>query len=98
MEKTIAVKQTHRCQEEKTKLIHRLNRMEGQIRGIKGMLEEDAYCVDILMQSAAVSAAISSFHRELLDSHIRTCVVEGIQNDQLETVEELITILQKLVK
>ena len=80
------------------KLIHRLNRLEGQIRGIRNMVEGDAYCTDILIQSAAASAAINSFNRELLEAHIRSCVVRDIQNDQLEVIDELMGTLQKLMK
>ena len=89
---------THRQAEQKKKLIHRLNRLEGQIRGIRKMVEEDAYCTDILVQSAAASAAINSFNRELLEAHIRSCVVRDIQNDQLEVIDELMGTLQKLMK
>ncbi|HIQ67091.1 MAG TPA: metal-sensing transcriptional repressor [Candidatus Faecousia excrementigallinarum] len=89
---------TQRQEEQKKKLIHRLNRLEGQIRGIRNMVEGDAYCTDILIQSAAASAAINSFNRELLEAHIRSCVVRDIQNDQLEVIDELMGTLQKLMK
>lgn len=89
---------TQRQDEQKKKLIYRLNRLEGQIRGIRKMVEEDAYCTDILVQSAAASAAINSFNRELLEAHIRSCVVRDIQNDQLEVIDELMGTLQKLMK
>lgn len=89
---------TQRQAEQKKKLIHRLNRLEGQIRGIRKMVEEDAYCTDILVQSAAASAAINSFNRELLEAHIRSCVVRDIQNDQLEIIDELMNTLHKLMK
>ena len=69
-----------RSPEEYKKLIHRLNRIEGQIRGIKGMVENNAYCPDILIQSAAVNAAINAFNKELLANHIRTCVPDDIRN------------------
>ena len=69
-------KTTDRSEEERKKLIHRLNRIEGQIRGIRGMVESDAYCADILVQSAAVNAAVNAFNKELLASHIRGCVPE----------------------
>jgi DNA-binding FrmR family transcriptional regulator len=91
-------KTTMRTEEERKKLIHRLNRIEGQIRGIKGMLEEDAYCNDILVQSAAVNAAINSFNKELLASHIRSCVVRDIREGKDEVVDELVATLQKLMK
>ena len=70
-----------RSPEEYKKLIHRLNRIEGQIRGIKGMVENNAYCPDILIQSAAVNAAINAFNKELLANHIRTCVADDIRNE-----------------
>ena len=87
-----------RTPEEYTKLIHRLNRIEGQIRGIRGMVENNAYCPDILMQSAAVTAAMNAFNKELLASHIRTCVAEDIRAGRDETIDELVTTLQKLMK
>lgn len=84
--------------EEYKKLIHRLNRIEGQIRGIKGMVENDAYCPDILIQSAAVNAAINAFNKELLANHIRTCVADDIRNGKDEAIDELVVTLQKLMK
>lgn len=84
--------------QEVTALIHRLNRIEGQIRGIRGMVEKNAYCPDILVQASAVSAAVNAFNRELLASHIRTCVMEDIRAGKEETVEELLQVLQKLMK
>lgn len=89
---------TERTEEERTKLIHRLNRLEGQIRGIRGMVEQDVYCNDILIQSAAVSAAINAFNRELITQHIRRCVVRDIREGNDEIVEELTATLQKLMK
>jgi len=79
-------------------LIHRLNRIEGQVRGIRGMVEKNAYCIDILVQVTAVSAALSSFNKVLLENHIRTCVVEDVREGKEEAVEELLTTLQKLMK
>ncbi len=87
-----------RSPEEYKKLIHRLNRIEGQIRGIKGMVENDAYCPDILIQSAAVNAAINAFNKELLANHIRTCVADDIRNGKDEAIDELVVTLQKLMK
>ena len=87
-----------RSPEEYKKLIHRLNRIEGQIRGIKGMVESDAYCPDILIQSAAVNAAINAFNKELLANHIRTCVADDIRNGKDEVIDELVVTLQKLKK
>ena len=91
-------KTKERSQEEYTRLIHRLNRIEGQIRGIRGMVERSAYCPDILVQSAAVTAAINAFNKELLASHIRTCVARDIREGKEETIDELVLVLQKLMK
>ncbi len=91
-------KKTVRDEEEAKKLIHRLNRIEGQIRGIRGMVERDAYCPDILLQAAAVSAAMNAFNRELTASHIRTCVTRDLKNGNNQSAEELISVLQKLMK
>lgn len=79
-------------------LIHRLNRIEGQIRGIKGMVEKNAYCTDILTQVAAVNAALNSFNKVLLASHIKTCVIKDVKQGKEETIDELVEILQKLMK
>ena len=87
-----------RAEEQKKKLVNRLKRLEGQIRGIQAMVEQDAYCNDILIQSAAVSAAVSAFNRALLEAHLRTCVTEDIRAGRDETVDELLATLQKLMK
>lgn len=87
-----------RSPEEMKALIHRLNRIAGQIQGIKGMIERDAYCTDILVQSSAVSAAINAFNKELLAAHIRTCVAQDIRDGKDETVDDLVRTLQKLMK
>ena len=79
-------------------MIHRLNRIEGQIRGIRGMVEKGAYCTDILIQSAAVTAAVNAFNKELLANHIRTCVVRDIRDGKDEIIDELVATLQKLMK
>lgn len=91
-------KTKERDEKEYKDLIHRLNRIEGQIRGIKGMVEKDAYCTDILMQVTAVNAALNSFNKVLLENHIKTCVTQDIRDGKEETVEELVTTLQKLMK
>ena len=83
---------------EYTDLIHRLNRIEGQIRGIRGMVERSAYCTDILTQVAAANAALSAFSRVLLAEHIRSCVAADIRAGKDETVDELIVTLQRLMK
>ena len=87
-----------RNEEEVRRLIHRLNRIEGQIRGIRGMVERNAYCTDILTQSAAVNAAVNAFNKDLLASHIRTCVAQDIRQGNDEVVDELVVTLQKLMK
>ena len=91
-------KTTERSEKEYKDLIHRLNRIEGQIRGIKGMVEKDAYCPDILIQVAAANAALNSFNKVLLANHIRTCVAEDIRAGKDEVIDELVTTLQKLMK
>ncbi len=91
-------KKTIRNEEEQKQLIHRLNRIEGQIRGIRKMIENDAYCADILTQSAAVNAAVNAFNKELMASHIRGCVVREIQAGEDGAVEELVAVLQKLMR
>ena len=96
--KCCAHKTKDRTQEEYTSLIHRLNRIEGQVRGIRGMVEKDAYCTDILMQVAAVNAALNAFNKELLAQHIRTCVVQDIRAGKDETIDDLVSTLQKLMK
>lgn len=87
-----------RSAQEYKSLIHRLNRIEGQVRGIRGMVERSAYCPDILVQSAAVSAAMNAFNRELLTNHVKSCVVEDIRAGKDEAVDELALLLQKLMK
>jgi len=91
-------KTKQRTQEEYKSLIHRLSRIEGQVRGIRGMVEKDAYCTDILAQVAAVTAALNAFNKELLAQHIRTCVAHDIREGKDETIDELVATLQKLMK
>ena len=91
-------KTTERSDEERKKLIHRLNRIEGQIRGMRGMIEKNAYCADILIQSAAVNAAVNAFNKELLANHIRGCVTRDIRDGKDEVIDELVATLQKLMK
>ena len=88
----------HRDPEGVRRLMNRLNRIEGQIRGIRGMVEKEAYCPDILTQSAAAAAALNAFNRELLSSHIRTCVTQDIRDGREGTVDELLDTLQKLMR
>lgn len=91
-------KHTLRQEEQKKKLLNRLRRIEGQVRGLQAMVEADAYCNDILTQSAAVNAAINAFNRELLTEHLRTCVARDLREGHEEIVDELAATLQKLMK
>ena len=83
---------------EKKALLNRLSRIEGQIRGIRKMVEESAYCTDIIMQASAAAAALNAFNKEILSSHIKTCVSEDIKNGKNETVDELCDLLKKLMR
>lgn len=87
-----------RTEEEYKALANRLSRIEGQVRGLRRMLEEDCYCVDILTQVSATSAALNAFSRELLSTHIRTCVAEDIRDGREEKLDELLKVLPKLMK
>ena len=98
MENCPCAKKKERPPEELRGLLNRLSRIEGQIRGLRGMLEREAYCTDILTQSAAATAAINAFNRDLLASHIRSCVVSDIRAGKDEVVDELVLTLQKLMK
>ena len=99
MEKTCCgEKKTLRSEEQRKKLIHRLNRIEGQIRGIRGMVERDSYCTDILTQSAAVQAALNAFNRELIAAHLHSCVARDLREGKDEVIDELVLTLQKLMK
>ena len=91
-------KTKERSTEEYKKLINRLNRIEGQIRGIRGMVEKNAYCTDILVQVAAANAALNAFNKELLAEPIRTCVAQDIRDGKDETIDELVSTMQKLMK
>ena len=97
-EEQVCCRHKHREASEVEALTKRLNRIEGQVRGIRGMVENEAYCTDILTQVSAVQSALNAFSRELLASHIRTCVVTDIQNGQLEVVDDLLATIQKLMK
>ena len=91
-------KKKKRSEKEYKDLINRLSRIEGQIRGIKGMVERDCYCTDMIVQAAAVNAAMNSFNKMLLANHIRSCVVSDIKEGKEETIDELVGMLQKLMK
>ena len=98
MESCNCRKTKDRSDEEYKRLINRLSRVEGQIRGIRGMVERSAYCPDILAQGAAANAALNAFSKELLAEHIRTCVARDIRTGKDETIDELVATLYKLMK
>ncbi len=87
-----------RTPEETKKLSNRLSRIEGQVRGIRGMIERDAYCPDILIQVAATNSALNSLTRELLDQHIRVCVAEDLRQGKEDKLDELLDVLQRLMR
>lgn len=92
------VKHKKRSETEYRSLINRLNRIEGQVRGIKNMLDDELYCPDILIQVSAIKAALDGFNKELLSSHIRTCVADNIREGNDEVIDELLETLKKLMK
>lgn len=91
-------KKKERDEKEYKDLLNRLRRIEGQVRGVEKMVENDAYCVDILTQVSAITAALNSFNKVLLANHIRTCVAEDIRDGNDDTIDELVATLQKLMK
>ncbi|GAB5615713.1 metal-sensitive transcriptional regulator [Faecalimonas canis] len=98
MEDKCCERTKHRETKEYKDLVNRLNRIEGQVRGIRKMVDEERYCVDILTQVSAIQSALNSFNKKLLASHIHSCVVEDIQDGRVEAVDELCEIIQKLMK
>lgn len=98
MEENCSCRTKKREEKEYKDLINRLSRIEGQIRGIRHMVEEDAYCVDILRQASAANAALNSFNKILLANHIRTCVAQDIRDGREEKMDELVCTIQKLMK
>ena len=98
MEEKDCCRHKHREPEEYEALLRRLSRIEGQVRGVRGMVEKEAYCTDILTQVSAIQSALNAFSRELLANHIRTCVTEGIQKGDTEVVDELVRTVEKLMK
>lgn len=91
-------KRTIRDEKQKKALINRLKRIEGQVRGIQAMIEEDVYCTDIIVQTSAVGAALNAFNREMLSAHIRECVTRDIREGKDEVIDELSLLIQKLMK
>lgn len=98
MEKCACQRCKKRTDEERKPLFNRLSRVEGQIRGIRRMLEEDAYCVDVMLQISAATKALSAISVELLKSHIKTCVVEDVSSGKTETADELAMLVERLMK
>ena len=97
-EKSCCCKKTERSADERRALMNRLSRIEGQIRGIRGMVEKDCYCPDIITQVAAANAALNSFNKKLLANHIETCVAENIREGNDDVIQELVNVLPKLMK
>ena len=97
-EKCCSHRTKERGDEERKKLLNRLSRIEGQIRGLRRMVENDAYCPDILTQAAAAIAALDAFNRELLSNHIHSCVVRDIKEGREETVDELMETLRRMMR
>jgi CsoR family transcriptional regulator, copper-sensing transcriptional repressor len=93
-----SVRKSHHSDKTKTNLISRLNRIEGQIRGVKGMIEKDTYCDDVLNQIAAAQSALNSVGKLLLEGHMKSCVVERIQAGENEVIDELLITVNKLMK
>ena len=91
-------KTKERTEEEYKRLINRLNRIEGQVRGIKGMVEKNAYCVDIMIQVSAVNSALNAFNKERLSNHIKTCVADDIREGKDDTIDELLDTLKKIMR
>ena len=97
-ENCVCKKTKIRDEKEYKNLINRLNRIEGQVRGVKKMLENNAYCPEILIQVSAINSALNSFNKELLSSHIKTCVSNDIKSGNDQIIDELINTLGKLLK
>ena len=89
------IKKTHRSAETKKNLINRLNRINGQVNGVKKMIEEDSYCNDILIQLSAIKNSVQSLSNELLDSHLRPCITKDLQKGNLDTVDEVVNLFKK---
>ena len=97
-EGTEGTRTKHRSEKESKDLLNRLKRIEGQVRGVQNMLENDAYCPDILIQVSAINSALNSFSKTLLASHMRSCVVDDIRNGKEDAIDELVDTLQKVMK
>ena len=91
-------KHKERDEKEYRDLMNRLKRIEGQVRGVEGMLENDAYCTDILIQVSAITSALNSFNKVLLANHMKTCVADNIRQGNDDVIDELVSTLQKMMK
>ncbi len=91
-------RKTERSEEQKKKLLNRLSRLEGQVRGVRKMIENDAYCNDVLIQSAAIGAAVDAFSREVLRAHLHSCVIRDIREGRDEVADELMETLERLMR
>jgi CsoR family transcriptional regulator, copper-sensing transcriptional repressor len=91
-------RKSHHSEKVKKNLVSRLNRIEGQIRGVKGLVEKDTYCDDVITQISAIQSALNSFSKVLLEGHLKTCVIERVQEGDMEVVDELLTTIQRLMK
>ena len=97
-EKCEMCKKKIRSEDEKKRLVNRLKRIEGQVRGVSGMVENDSYCIDVLTQITAITSALSSFSKELLESHIRSCVQDDVRQGGTDKVDELIEVISRMMK
>lgn len=95
---TCSERKSHHSEATKKNLIHRLNRIEGQIRGVKGMIEKDTYCDDVLNQIGAIQSALNGVSKILLEGHLKTCVVERIQEGDMDVLDEFLVTIQRVMK
>lgn len=93
-----SVRRKHRDEKEFKDLMNRLKRIEGQVRGVERMLEDDAYCPDILIQVSAINSALNSFNKVLLAEHLKSCVVDDIREGNIEVIDELVDTLKRVMK
>ncbi|MFS0855602.1 MULTISPECIES: metal-sensitive transcriptional regulator [Paenibacillus] len=91
-------RKSHHSEKTKLSLIHRLNRIEGQVRGVKGLIEKDTYCDDVLHQIASIQSALNGLGKQLFEHHLKSCVIERIQEGDREVLDELMTTVNKLIK
>ena len=95
MDKDCCNKKTKRCSDEKKRIISRLNRISGQINGIAKMVENDAYCNDLLVQLSAVKNSVKSLSSYILENHLYTCVTKDLENGNFDTIDELISLFKR---